>query len=192
MIRCIRARLFHWYFLLRRPMTLGVRVLVRDKSGAVLLVRHSYVAGWHLPGGGVERGETAQDAARKELMEEAAIESLGEFELAGFMPIGRHRLAIMWCCSSFVNGVRKNRSSQPARFWRRNFSDWTICHQISRSRQEGGSPNWSTVSPNLSFGRIFTRQPASGDHAAHRSPVPVPRGRCRMGSPFRGSHNSAA
>ncbi len=84
MIRRIRAQLFHWYFLLRRPMTLGVRVLVRDKSGAVLLVRHSYVAGWHLPGGGVERGETAQDAARKELMEEAAIETLGEFELAGF------------------------------------------------------------------------------------------------------------
>jgi ADP-ribose pyrophosphatase YjhB (NUDIX family) len=84
MIKRIRARLFHWYFLLRRPMTLGVRILVRDDAGRLLLVRHSYVAGWHLPGGGVERRETAEEAARKELFEEAAIEATGPFELAGF------------------------------------------------------------------------------------------------------------
>ncbi len=51
-------------------MTLGVRLLVENEKGEVLLVRHTYVDGWYLPGGGVERGETAEAAARKELLEE--------------------------------------------------------------------------------------------------------------------------
>lgn len=68
-------RLFHLYFLISRPMTLGVRALVQDqKTGSVLLVRHTYVDGWHLPGGGVEPGETAVAALTRELAEEANIE----------------------------------------------------------------------------------------------------------------------
>ena len=62
-------------------MTLGVRIIVSNLKGEVLLVRHTYVSGWHLPGGGVEKQETASDAACKELMEEAGIRVLGSLEL---------------------------------------------------------------------------------------------------------------
>lgn len=57
----------------RRGMTLGVRAVVTDASGQVLLIEHTYVAGWHLPGGGVERGQSAEEAVAKELVEEAGV-----------------------------------------------------------------------------------------------------------------------
>lgn len=68
-----RRALLHWG-LLTRGMTLGVRALVTDAQGRVLLVRHTYVDGWHLPGGGVDRGESAAAAVARELREEAGLE----------------------------------------------------------------------------------------------------------------------
>jgi 8-oxo-dGTP pyrophosphatase MutT (NUDIX family) len=64
-------------------MTLGVRGVVLDGDNRVFLVKHSYVSGWHLPGGGVEVGEAFGDALARELMEEGRIELSGEPSLHG-------------------------------------------------------------------------------------------------------------
>lgn len=76
-------RLFHLYWRFARGMTLGVRGVVLDRDNRVFLVKHSYVAGWHLPGGGVEVGESLRDALRRELVEEGRIELAGEAKLHG-------------------------------------------------------------------------------------------------------------
>ncbi len=73
----LMRRLFHWWFLLNRPMTLGVRAMVLDAQDRVLLVRHTYIAGWHMPGGGIETGEDALAAITRELEEEANIRLTG-------------------------------------------------------------------------------------------------------------------
>ncbi len=76
-------RVFHLYWWFARGMTLGVRAVVLDSENRVFLVKHSYISGWHLPGGGVEAGETFRDALQRELAEEGRIELTGEPDLHG-------------------------------------------------------------------------------------------------------------
>jgi 8-oxo-dGTP pyrophosphatase MutT (NUDIX family) len=76
-------RILHLYWRFARGMTLGVRAVVLDRDNRVFLVKHSYVAGWHLPGGGVETGETFGESLRRELMEEGRIALSGEPALHG-------------------------------------------------------------------------------------------------------------
>ncbi|MCC6458669.1 MAG: NUDIX domain-containing protein [Caldilineaceae bacterium] len=67
---------------LARPIELGVRmILVQD--GKVLLVRHTYMEGWHFPGGSMKRGETPLEAAAREAREEAGAALLEPPELVG-------------------------------------------------------------------------------------------------------------
>ena len=65
------------------PLRLGVRALVIDPREHVLLVRHTYVSGWYLPGGGVEAGKSAEAALVRELSEEAGVELLASPRLHG-------------------------------------------------------------------------------------------------------------
>ena len=67
-------RIMHFYWRFSRGATLGARAMVIDGAGRIFLIKHSYVDGWHLPGGGVETGETLLEALARELAEEGNIE----------------------------------------------------------------------------------------------------------------------
>jgi len=59
-----------WRRLTGHPLA-GVSVVVTDLEGRLLLVRHSYgPSAWALPGGGMRKGEAAEAAARREVIEE--------------------------------------------------------------------------------------------------------------------------
>ncbi|HXD46032.1 MAG TPA: NUDIX domain-containing protein [Pseudolabrys sp.] len=73
--------MMHLYWRFARGATLGARGMVIDGSGRVFLVKHSYVDGWHMPGGGVETGETMLTALTRELAEEGNIKLTGQPQL---------------------------------------------------------------------------------------------------------------
>ena len=69
--------------LMRRAMTLGVKTIVENDADGILLVRHTYLPGWHFPGGGVDFGESAEAAAVRELKEETGLTATGRPLLFG-------------------------------------------------------------------------------------------------------------
>lgn len=75
--------LFRMAWRMSRPMTLGVRGLALDGQGRILLVRHTYKEGWYFPGGGVEPGQTAEQALKAEMQQEAGVDVIGAPELIG-------------------------------------------------------------------------------------------------------------
>jgi 8-oxo-dGTP pyrophosphatase MutT (NUDIX family) len=82
-------RLMHFYWRFSRAATMGARAMVIDGAGRIFLVKHSYVDGWHLPGGGVETGETLLGALARELAEEGNIQLTGPPVLHGMFFNGR-------------------------------------------------------------------------------------------------------
>ena len=76
-------RMFHFYWRFSRGLTFGVRAVVLDGQGRVFLIKHGYAKGWHLPGGGVEAGETLLEALARELLEEGNIEMIAPPVLHG-------------------------------------------------------------------------------------------------------------
>jgi 8-oxo-dGTP pyrophosphatase MutT (NUDIX family) len=70
-----------WF--IRRPRTFGAHTLALTPERKLVLVKLRYAADWRVPGGGRERGETAEDAALRELREEIGMTAHGRVRLAG-------------------------------------------------------------------------------------------------------------
>lgn len=93
--------LLHRFWQISRGMTLGVKCAAFNESNGVCLVRHTYVAGWSFPGGGVDPGETIYQAAERELREETEVILDQPAQLFGFYANpkagGRDHVALMIC-----------------------------------------------------------------------------------------------
>jgi 8-oxo-dGTP pyrophosphatase MutT (NUDIX family) len=106
------------YCFIFRPKFLGVRVmLIQDEH--VLLVRQTYIPGWFMPGGGVKRGETLEEAVRREAREEVGAE-MGELSLLGsYTHFGEYKSDhnALFLCTDFTLNMKKDREIAEARFF---------------------------------------------------------------------------
>lgn len=73
LVHRLLGRVARMVWRITRPRTVGVRAILLDPAGRVALVRHTYIDGWYLPGGGVKKGESVADALHRELAEEVAV-----------------------------------------------------------------------------------------------------------------------
>jgi ADP-ribose pyrophosphatase YjhB (NUDIX family) len=133
----------------RRPMTLGARAIALDEAGRVFLVRHTYVPGFHLPGGGVERGETAADSLVRELLEEGGLEPGAPPELIGFYFNPRHSRRDHVALYLF-RGVRQTSPRAP---------DWEIAE--SGFYDLDRLPDATTASTRARLNEYFRKTPPS-------------------------------
>ena len=92
-------------------MTLGVRVLVQNAKGEILLVKHTYLPGWYLPGGGVDHGEDVREAAVREVYEECGIKDLKdlrEFKISYNKKISKRDHVVIYTATTSENLTAAN------------------------------------------------------------------------------------
>jgi 8-oxo-dGTP pyrophosphatase MutT (NUDIX family) len=104
----------HLYLVgIRRRMVLGARAALID-GDRVLLLRHTYMPGWHFPGGGVEPGETAEQAARRETEEETGLRVEGPMTFLGlYLQVNEatnrdHVAVCVWRAHSVIHPFKAN------------------------------------------------------------------------------------
>jgi ADP-ribose pyrophosphatase YjhB (NUDIX family) len=102
-----RMRLYLFAVGVKRHLTLGTRAMLID-GNRIYLVRHTYVRGWHMPGGGVEPGESAMASIGREVFEESGLRLSGPPELFGLyhstLATNRDHVAL-YLCRQFEQGA---------------------------------------------------------------------------------------
>jgi 8-oxo-dGTP diphosphatase len=75
-----------------------------ERDGEILLLKRAggeLSGAWYLPGGAVDEGETPEEAARRELFEEAGLTPTGPLTLIGLTPMrvyGTNSIQITYAC----------------------------------------------------------------------------------------------
>jgi len=113
------GRLAKLWWRIAQPLTVGVRLILL-KDGAVMLVKHTYGRHWYLPGGGVKKGESLEQAARREAAEELGA-TLGPLRLFGVYSNFFERKSdhvVVFACDEFTLAGPRDREIERAEFFR--------------------------------------------------------------------------
>jgi 8-oxo-dGTP pyrophosphatase MutT (NUDIX family) len=87
----------HIYWFVVRPKTSGVKCVI-SHDGRWLMIRNSYGPGhWTFPGGAIDRGESPEEAARREVREEVAIELDGVEAIGSYFSTKQYKRDTVYC-----------------------------------------------------------------------------------------------
>lgn len=118
-------------------MQCGATVVVFDAEQRVLMLRRTDNKAWCFPGGSIELGERVEEAARREVLEEAGIH-VGELRLLNVFsgkelyykyPHGDevYNVDVVYCTSQYQGSIEINDESSEYSF----FAIWEIPHDVS-------------------------------------------------------------
>ena len=140
MLEPVIRRVMHFYWRFSRGATLGTRAMVIDGAGRIFLVKHSYIDGWHLPGGGVETGRDAARSAGARVGRGGQYQARrGAAAATVSTSTSAYRGATMWRCSSFATSGRTETRSPTTRSSNTGSSRSTRCRKTSAAPH---APGW--------------------------------------------------
>lgn len=74
------------YWFLFKSKGYGVKCIVERQDGKILFIKNTYGKGnWTLPGGQIEKGETPEEAAKREVLEEVGIKLNSVTKIGSFV-----------------------------------------------------------------------------------------------------------
>ncbi|WGL61006.1 NUDIX domain-containing protein [Pigmentibacter sp. JX0631] len=101
--------------------THGVRAVILNKKNEVLLVKHTYTAGWHFPGGGVDKGESPRQAIVRELKEEVAVTPINSPQIIDCylnFYLGVHDIVTLYIIKEFqIEEFKRNKEIAEAKWF---------------------------------------------------------------------------
>ena len=93
-----RNPVYKAYCFIFRPKSLGVKIIVENNNGKILMTKISYAhKKWVFPGGGVEKGESFGEAAKRELEEEVGIKTENLIEIGEYTSERNFKKNIVKC-----------------------------------------------------------------------------------------------
>jgi 8-oxo-dGTP pyrophosphatase MutT (NUDIX family) len=93
-----------------------------EREGKILILKRAggeATGAWYIPGGAVDAGETVEQAARRELMEEAGLAPDGPLRCVGVVHMhvyGHDSLQVVYACSCPTGEVRISHEHSGARW----------------------------------------------------------------------------
>lgn len=91
------------YWFITRPKSYGVKCVIYYRN-EVLMIRQSYGGNrWAFPGGSIKKGETPEQAVKREVKEEVGINLENVVHLGEFKTTIEYKLDTVYCFSGIVN-----------------------------------------------------------------------------------------
>ncbi|HLI88403.1 MAG TPA: NUDIX domain-containing protein [Ktedonobacteraceae bacterium] len=101
------------------PFRIGVYALIFDE-GRVLLALRRDIDWWNLPGGGMEAGETVEEAMRREVREETGLEVVVERLVGVYSKPQKQEVVLTLRCQVVGGTLTATQESRECRFFMPN------------------------------------------------------------------------
>lgn len=103
-------RKLYWFTF--RPKAYGVKCLIQCQN-MFLFVRNSYGRKlWTIPGGAIDKGETAEDAVKREVQEEIGVFLTKVHFIGTYMSEREYKRDTVYCYSAMVSDILINPNPQ--------------------------------------------------------------------------------